>query len=504
MGDDRLQQIFQEVTTHVDRFETEILELGVLGVVVVLLHFGARVRHGDDFRAQANLLTGFGDHFGEFVDGELFGELVVHLHFTVRRRVVASDLDAADGVSDVQETARLATLTVDSHRVSDGGLDAEAVERGTEDGVVVEAVDQIRVHVGLIGGDTVDDTLVQVGGANVPRLGAEQHVGRVVALGQVVEGATLLRVREGIGATVVGDGDVTLFDVDIRGTVLTHGAELDHVALRGELLDGVQDVDGTHDVVRLREHGAGAVHHGVRGRALLTKVNARGRLELLERGGQEFIVADVADEEVDILAADFLPLANALVDTLDRSQRVEAELIVKSTAAQVVNDGHGIATLGKVEGGRPAAIAVAADNHDALTLAGVRSVGVRAVRGGHSQGARRALRANVRDGGLRLQLLSAYDASVKKEHEISKSVSSIVEFAPFFKNIPSSVVVILCTQTSPRSRTRSTRRHGSPSPNPHKGDSRRRDIPCTPLPSHLPVTRPTATTPDKKRRVDKI
>ena len=183
VGDDLLQQFLQEFTAHVDRLEAEVLKLGVLGVVVVLLHLGARVRHGDHLRVQANLLTRLGDHLRELVDGELFRELVVNLHLTVRRRVVARNLDATNGVLDVQETAGLTTLTVDGHRVTDGRLDAETVEGGTEDGVVIETVDQIRVHVGLIRGETVHDALVQVGGAEVPRLGAEQHVGGVVALG---------------------------------------------------------------------------------------------------------------------------------------------------------------------------------------------------------------------------------------------------------------------------------------------------------------------------------
>mmetsp|Transcript_5088 Transcript_5088/g.19679 ORF Transcript_5088/g.19679 Transcript_5088/m.19679 type:complete len:519 (+) Transcript_5088:15-1571(+) len=397
VGDDLLQQTLQEFAAHRDWLEAEILKLGVLGVVVVLLHLCARVGHGDDLRIQSNLLTGFRDHSSEFVHGELLRELVINLHLARRRGVVARDLNAAHGVSDVQETAGLATLTVHGHRVTDGRLDAEAVERGTEDGVVVEAVHQVRVHVGFIRGETVDDALVQVGGANAPRLGAEQHVRGVVALGQVIERTTLLRVRQRVGAAVVGDGDVTFFDVDIRGAVFAHRAELDAVAFRGEFLDGVQHVDGTHDVVRLREHGAGAVHHGVRRGALLTEVNARRRRKLFESGAQEFVVADVADEEVDVAAADFLPLAHALVDTLDRRQRVETELVVHRTTAQVVDDGDRVAALGQVQRRRPAAVAVAADDHNALTLARIFSVRVRAVRRRDGDRTTHARRARVRE-----------------------------------------------------------------------------------------------------------
>ena len=58
-----------------------------------------------------------------------------------------------------------------------------------------------------------------------PHLGAEQHVGGVVALGEVVEGPSLLGVGQGVGASVVLDGDVTLLDVDVGGAVLTLGVE---------------------------------------------------------------------------------------------------------------------------------------------------------------------------------------------------------------------------------------------------------------------------------------
>ena len=392
VGDDLLQQALQEFAAHRDWLEAEILKLGVLGVVVVLLHLRARVGHGDDLRIQSNLLTGFRDHSSEFVHGELLRELVINLHLARRRGVVARDLNAAHGVSDVQETAGLATLTVHGHRVTDGRLDAEAVERGTEDGVVVEAVHQVRVHVGFIRGETVDDALVQVGGANAPRLGAEQHVRGVVALGQVIERTTLLRVRQRVGAAVVGDGDVTFFDVDIRGAVFAHRAELDQVALGRVLLDGVHQVDGAHHVVGLREHRARAVHHGVRRRPLLTEVHRRRGLKRLERGGEELVIADVPDEELNLVPRNLLPLAHALVDALDGGQGVEPELVVERAAAHVVHDGHFVPAVRQVQCGGPAAVAVAADHHHLLALArvlGVRAGAVGLVRG-EDRGAERA------------------------------------------------------------------------------------------------------------------
>ncbi len=52
------------------------------------------------------------------------------------------DLNAAHGIADIQEAARLAALAVDRERMADGGLNAEAIERRAEDLVVVEAVDE--------------------------------------------------------------------------------------------------------------------------------------------------------------------------------------------------------------------------------------------------------------------------------------------------------------------------------------------------------------------------
>lgn len=55
-------------------------------------------------------------------------------------------------------------------------------------------------------------------------------------LGQVIEGAGLLGVGQGVGAAVVGDGDVALLNVNVGGAILAHGAQLDQVAVWLEVL----------------------------------------------------------------------------------------------------------------------------------------------------------------------------------------------------------------------------------------------------------------------------
>ena len=171
----------------------------------------------------------------------------------------------------------------------------------------------------------------------------------------------------------------------------------------------------------MREHGAGAVYHGVRRGALLTEVNARRRRKLFERGAQEFVVADVADEEVDVAAADFLPLAHALVDTLNRRQRVETELVVHRTTAQVVDDGDRVAALGQVQRRRPAAVAVAADDHNALTLARIFSVRVRAVRRRDGDRTTHARRARVRESRAVRALAQRVGCARESEYTLRQS-----------------------------------------------------------------------------------
>ena len=79
------------------------------------------------------------DPLRQLADRELLGELVEHAVLAGLRRVQQRQLDAAHGVADVEEAAGLPAAAVDGQRVADRRLDAEAVQRGAEDLVVVEA-----------------------------------------------------------------------------------------------------------------------------------------------------------------------------------------------------------------------------------------------------------------------------------------------------------------------------------------------------------------------------
>ena len=159
-------------------------------------------------------------------------------------------LDAGERVADVEEAAGLVAGAVDGQRVADHRLQAEAVEHGAEDLVVVEAGDQALVAGGLLGLDPVDDALVEVGRAQAPGAAGEVDVGRVVDLRAVVQRGRQLRERQRVLAPLVLDLDVALLDVDVGLAVLAHRPELDQVALGDVVADREEQVEVADHVAR--------------------------------------------------------------------------------------------------------------------------------------------------------------------------------------------------------------------------------------------------------------
>jgi len=263
--------------------------LSFLPRVIVVLHLNV----------QAHPLAVFRYDTREVIHGELFRELVEYAHLPWLCWITDRELNAAHSVPDVKEAACLPTLAVHSERVADRCLHTETVQRSAKDVVIVETVVKHGVHARLVGVGAVHNALVEVGGTEVPHFASELHVVRVVHLRQMIEGAGLLGVREGVGAAVVLDGDVAFFDVDVGGAVLAHGAKFDEVAVGGVLGNSVEDVEGANDVVVLGEDGALAVQHGVRRAALLAEVDGGVGEEVGPGGGEELVVGHVAGVESD-------------------------------------------------------------------------------------------------------------------------------------------------------------------------------------------------------------
>ena len=260
--------------------------------------------------------------------------------------------------------AGLATLAVDAQRMTDDRLDAETVEHGAEDPVVVETGGQVGVQIGLTGLLAVDDPLVQVGGPQSPDPTGELDVVAVVDLGQVVEGAGLLRVRKRVGPTLVGDLDETLFDVDVGGSVLAHRAQLDQVDGRITLGDGVQQVEGAHHVVDLGVDGVLAVDHGVGSGTLLGEVHDRLGLETLERAVHEDGISQIADEGIELETRHFFPHPDTVMKLADGNEAVHPHLVVVLPANEIVDHTHVVSPTRQVQRRRPSQIPVTTEHED--------------------------------------------------------------------------------------------------------------------------------------------
>ena len=174
----------------------EVDQLRMFGVVIVLFRFNARTWKVIDGDAHPQLPGRGPDHFGELEHGELFGELVKDPALSCIRRVQARDFDAANGIANIKESARLPALSINGERMSRSGLDAEAVEHRSKNVVVIETVDERFVQNNFIGYCSIDYALIQVRGSESPDFAGEHHVVAVMHLGEVIEGARLFRKRQ--------------------------------------------------------------------------------------------------------------------------------------------------------------------------------------------------------------------------------------------------------------------------------------------------------------------
>lgn len=87
---------------------------------VVLQHSvgDGAVGRGQHLDIEAELRALLRDELRELVDGPHLGDLVEDAHLSLRGGVVDGELDAAHGVADVEEAARLAALAVHRQRVA--------------------------------------------------------------------------------------------------------------------------------------------------------------------------------------------------------------------------------------------------------------------------------------------------------------------------------------------------------------------------------------------------
>jgi hypothetical protein len=187
----------------------------------------------------------------------------------------------------------------------------------------------------------------------------------VVDFGEVVERPRLLGVEHPVVTTVVLDLDEPLLDVDVRGPVLAHGPELDHVAIRSVVAHRKEHIEGAHHVVDLRLHTVTGADHRVGGGALLGEVDdgvgLGGAYQLVDRGG----VTEVDLVPVELVAALRLPAGHPVGNRGDRRQAVRPALLVPAAPHQAVDCDDVMAACREVKGGRPSEIAIGPQDRDA-------------------------------------------------------------------------------------------------------------------------------------------
>jgi hypothetical protein len=186
--------------------------------------------------------------------------------------------------------------------MSDRGLDAEAVQRGAEDVVVVESVHQPRIPARFRRGRSVDHALIEVGCPDSPRAAGEVDVVAVVDLGEVVERSRQLGERQPVAPPVVLDVDVALLDIDVRRPVLSHRPQLHEVAVGGVLVHRKEKIQRADYIVVLREDRMFAIDHRVRRCSLLCEVNDGVGSMVGDDPVEKLPVKQVTDLERDLAA----------------------------------------------------------------------------------------------------------------------------------------------------------------------------------------------------------
>ena len=259
----------------------------------------------------------------------------------------------------LRKPARLPALAVDGQGNAGHRLDTEAIQDGPEDVVIVKGGAQIRMQLGLVGRDAVDDALVQICRPLPPVATAELDVVRVMDFREVIKAEGLLREGQSVAAPVVFDLEVAFFDIDVRRTVLSHRAQLHEMGFGALALNAKQEIQGADDVVMLGVDGVGAPLHRVGRRGLLGIVDDCVRLGIPQDTIGEAMIQQVADPKLHVEPGHLLPEPDPTLQGGDREQRLDAFLQLDLSLREVVDDRHIVARLRKMHSGRPTQIAVA-------------------------------------------------------------------------------------------------------------------------------------------------
>src|SRR5690606_40418436 len=133
--------------------------------------------------------------------------------------------------------------------ITNGRLDEETVQHRAVIAVIIEAVDELLVKARFLRMRAPDDALVQVGDAQAVILGIVLEQQLIQALGHMVDGARIGRVKDFLRDRVAGkcfyaNSEVTLRNGRTNGGVAinAHGAEMHQMRIEAHLDQGVQQI----------------------------------------------------------------------------------------------------------------------------------------------------------------------------------------------------------------------------------------------------------------------
>ena len=180
----------------------------------------------------------------------------------------------------------------------------------------------------------------------------------------MVERAGHLRERKRVPAALVLDLDEPLLDVDVRGPVLTHGAELDQVAVGHPVANREQQLEGPDHVRVLGLDRGRAGLHRVGRRGLLAVVDDRLGQRLGDHPVEEVAVLDRSHEDADLVAAHLVPGLDPVDQGANRGQRAGRVLDVPAPAREVVDHGDLVAARREPHRGGPSEVPVTSQDQD--------------------------------------------------------------------------------------------------------------------------------------------
>ena len=212
---------------------------------------------------------------------------------------------------------------------------------------------------------------MEVGDTQCVVLGVVREQVLIQNLGHVVDGARVRGVEDllvnVLASFFVGYlyVEVAFWDLHAGSSVAVHahGSQVYQVDVQTRFDNrGEQIVGGVHVVV----HRVTLVFrplHGIRSGPLLCKVNDSVRRKLSERLQQLIrLGCHVEVAELKLVARDFFPRLDALLNRSDRSEGLCSEFIVNSATRQIVDNHDVVATLRQVQHGGPATEAVSTEN----------------------------------------------------------------------------------------------------------------------------------------------